>query len=311
MAELIRIQKLLSDWGIASRRKIEEFIAAGRVTINEQPLTEPGFKIDPNNLPIIKIDGKQIFKKRKSFSIYAFHKPVDVLTTLKDEFGRKTIKEFLPKGKRLYPVGRLDLKSSGILIITDDGELTNRLLHPSYKVEKEYVVRIFGSSLTGPEKENFRKGVKLDDGMTAPCKIFQKKDPQTYTIILKEGRKRQIRKMFEKLERKVELLHRIRFGPVYLGNMKPGELRPLTKRETADLMKAVQLQKDRRDLKPAKAGEAKKPLADKDKSAPKKNAPLKKPTSKGTTKSGKPGKSVKPDKNFKNKKTVKKKSHKS
>ncbi|GAB4282292.1 MAG: pseudouridine synthase [Candidatus Rifleibacteriota bacterium] len=242
MGELVRIQKLLANWGIASRRTIEAWIDSGKIAVDGKVITSQGLRVDPEKPPRISIDGKPISEPRKSeLRIYVFHKPENVVSTLKDEKGRKSIAHFLPKGKRLYPVGRLDMNSTGLLLITNDGELTNRLLHPSFKVEKEYIVKIHGSTLNRDEKAQFRQGIELEEGKTKPCKLIQHKNPQIFTVILKEGRKRQIRRMFESLGRKVVQLHRIRFGPVKLGNLKPGEMRPLSETEKKDLLKAAGL----------------------------------------------------------------------
>ncbi|MEW6708539.1 MAG: pseudouridine synthase [Candidatus Riflebacteria bacterium] len=242
MTEMVRIQKLLAGWGIASRRAIEEWINAGRIEIDGEKLCSQGFLIDPDNPPVIKIDGKLVKKPadRKS-AIYVLHKPANVVSTMSDELGRKSIKDILPPGRRLYPVGRLDMDSTGLLLVTDNGELTNRLLHPSFKVEKEYVVRIEGATLNREEKTRFRQGIELEEGKTAPCTLIQHRDPQLFTVILREGKKRQIKRMFEMLDRKVVQLHRIRFGPIRLGNLKPGQMRQLTAAESDELMKEAGL----------------------------------------------------------------------
>lgn len=238
MANLVRIQKLLAGWGLASRRTIETWIEQGRVAIDGKVVSSQGVQVDEDNPPAIKVDGKLVKKPKGGLTrIYVFHKPTDVVSTLKDDQGRRSISHYLPKGRRLYPVGRLDMNSTGLLLITDNGELTNRLLHPSFKVEKEYIVKIAGATLNREEKTRFTQGLELDDGKTAPCKLIQHKDPQLFTVILKEGRKRQIRRMFEKLDRKVIQLHRVRFGPIRLGNLKPGELRPLSNSEVKNIMK--------------------------------------------------------------------------
>lgn len=244
MAEPVRIQKLLANWGVASRRSVEKLIETGKVKVDGKILREQGLVIDPDNLPEICVDGKPISKpKVKDFSIFVFHKPAGVVSTLSDELDRKTIKDFLPKGKRLYPIGRLDYDSTGLLLITDHGELTHRLLHPSYKVEKEYIVKIDGSSLTRSEREQFRSGIFIEDGKTAPCQLRQLRNPQTYAVLIREGKKRQIRRMFEQLNRKVISLHRVRFGPVRIGDLRPGEIKLIQPREKAELLKAVGLKK--------------------------------------------------------------------
>lgn len=239
---MVRIQKLLASWGIASRRSIEKYIEEGRIAVNNEILSEKGFSIDENNIPTIKLDGKVITPPKKTeYTILVFNKPKLVITSLKDEQGRCSVSDYLPKDKRLYPVGRLDYDSTGLLLITDYGELTNRLLHPSYKVAKEYVVKIQGQLLTSDELKNFASGIELEDGMTAPCIIKPHKATNTYSVIIKEGRKRQVRRMFDYFGRKVINLHRIAFGPIKLGNLQSGKLRPVTQEERKALLKATNL----------------------------------------------------------------------
>jgi len=242
MSEPVRIQKLLAGWGIASRRGIERLIENGRIEIDGIRLTTQGFSIDPDQLPEIRIDGKVISPPTKQQpAIYIFHKPLGVVTTLKDERGRQTISDFLPTDRRLYPIGRLDRDSTGLLLITDYGELTNRLLHPSYKVEKEYLVKIDGEPLSPDEQKQFRQGVAIEEGITAPCRLRQLADPQCYSVIISEGKKRQVRRMFASFRRPVVSLHRIRFGPLQLGKLPPGELRLLTAEEKSALLQAAGL----------------------------------------------------------------------
>ncbi len=242
MGEPVRIQKLLATWGVASRRAIEKMIDEGKVKVDGRVVSEQGLLIDPDKLPQITVCGKIVTKPaNKGFSIYVFNKPEGIVTTLDDELGRKTIKDFLPPGKRLYPIGRLDCDSTGLLLVTDHGELTHRLLHPSFKVEKEYIVKIAGSTLTRLEREQFRSGVVLEDGKTAPCELRQLKNPQAYSVIIKEGKKRQIRRMFATIDRKVISLHRIRFGPIRIDDLRSGEIRLLSAKEKADLLKAAGL----------------------------------------------------------------------
>lgn len=242
MGEPVRIQKLLAGWGIASRRAIEKLIDEGAISVDGVVLSSQGLQIDPDNLPEIRVNGKPVIPPGQSeFSIYVFHKPEWVISTLKDELGRKSISDFLPPGKRLYPVGRLDFDSTGILLITDHGELTNRLLHPSFKVEKEYLVKITSPMLNQGEEEQFCSGLDLEDGRTAPCVLQKLRDANTYSVTIREGKKRQVRRMFEHLNRKVISLHRVRFGPLKLGSLKPGELRLLSGEEKAALLKAAGL----------------------------------------------------------------------
>lgn len=242
MSESIRIQKLLAGWGVASRRAVEKMIENGRIEVNGNKLTEQGFLVDPENPPTIAVDGKVLKKPaNEEFALYIFFKPLGVVTTMHDEGGRKTIRDFLPTGRRLYPIGRLDRDSTGLLLITNHGELTNRLLHPSYKVEKEYIAKTDGTPLTNSEQEHFTAGVEIEDGKTAPCKLQQLDEPLTYSVIIREGKKRQVRRMFASFGREVISLQRIRFGPIHLDNMQPGELRALTDKEKSALLRAAGL----------------------------------------------------------------------
>lgn len=239
---MVRIQKLLASWGIASRRSIEKFIQEGRIAVDGDVINEQGFIIDENNIPKITLDGKLLkAPSDKNYTVLAFHKPKLVITSLKDEHGRRSIADFLPKDKRLYPIGRLDYDSTGLLLVTDYGELTNRLLHPSFKVAKEYIVRISGEPLGEADLKSFAKGIELDDGMTAPAIIKALSADKCYSVIIKEGRKRQVRRMFEFFGRKVIRLHRITFGPIRLGNLEAGKLRQLTKEEYSALLSATGL----------------------------------------------------------------------
>lgn len=239
---MVRIQKLLSSWGIASRRTIEKLIDEGRIAVDGETIKEQGFLVDENNPPKITLDSKAIKPPQNTeYTILLFNKPKLVITSLKDERGRKTIADYLPKDKRLYPVGRLDYDSTGLLLVTDYGELTNRLLHPSYKVPKEYIVKIQGEMLNKLELKQFSEGIELEDGKTAPCIIKKLKSFNTYSVIIKEGRKRQVRRMFDYFNRKVENLNRVSFGPIKLGNLQSGKLREITNEEKQALLKAVRL----------------------------------------------------------------------
>lgn len=239
---MIRIHKLLADWGVDSRRAIEKLIAEGRITADGETVAL-GFSVDENDLPEIRINGKIIeAPKNTGNHIYIFNKPEYIVSTVKDELGRKCIADFIPKGMRLYPIGRLDADSTGLLLITDFGELTNRLLHPSYKVEKEYIATVTGKPLTAKEEADFAAGVNLDDGLTLPCKIKRvSRSESKYSVTIREGRNRQVKRMFEFFERKVITLHRVRFGPIVLSDLEEGEMRSLDKRETAALLRAVKL----------------------------------------------------------------------
>ncbi|MBP7633381.1 rRNA pseudouridine synthase [Candidatus Ozemobacteraceae bacterium] len=241
--EPVRLTKLLASWGIASRRAVEEWIEAGRIRLNGRVVDQQGTKADPD-VDTIEVDGRRVTPPAADRRCYlALHKPLGYVSTMSDEHGRKALPDLLPKQTpRLFPIGRLDLDSTGLLLMTDDGELANRLLHPRYKVEKGYRVEIRGTPLSAEEQRRFISGLELDDGLTAPCRLKQlDKRPGVYLVALREGRKRQIRRMFAALGREVTSLHRISFGPITLGTLEPGATRPLTDAETKALRQAAGL----------------------------------------------------------------------
>lgn len=224
-----RLQKILSEIGVTSRRKAEEMIADGRVTVNGNTATL-GMKADPF-LDYIKVDGKLvagpgISAPRKVY--YMFYKPRNVLTTLYDPQGRPTIKDYL-KGikQRVFPVGRLDFDSEGLLLLTNDGEFAHALIHPSKKIPKTYHVKVKGI-IEEDDIERLRQGIRLEDGMTRPAKVRRLKkgvNNSWVEITIYEGRKRQIRRMLEKVGHPVIRLIRVGIGPFKIGSLKPGEIR--------------------------------------------------------------------------------------
>ncbi|MFZ2960819.1 MAG: pseudouridine synthase [Candidatus Ozemobacteraceae bacterium] len=245
--EPVRLQKLLAGWGLASRRAIELWISEGRIKVDGELVQDLGRKVDPDAVRI-EVDGRLVTRpgvlETEGRLVVALHKPIGVVSTLADTHGRPTVRDLLmPKERRLFPIGRLDLDTSGLLLATDHGELANRLLHPRFKVDKEYDVHISGGLLSEPDRKIFANGMELDDGPTAPCKI-EVTGAGRYRVILREGRKRQIRRMFSLLFRRVLQLHRVRFGPVRIGALFPGECRTLTPREVEALFEAVGLSSD-------------------------------------------------------------------
>ncbi|CAJ1314508.1 pseudouridine synthase [Paenibacillus sp. PK4536] len=228
-----RLQKILAQAGIASRRKCEELIVAGKVTLNGEVVTELGTKADPTVDEII-VNGRSIAAEKKVYIM--FNKPKGVITSASDPEGRKIVGDYL-KGvrERVYPVGRLDYDSEGLLILTNDGELANRLTHPRHHVPKTYHVTVEGVP-HGTALEKFRQGIQLEDGMTQPAEadyydIDTEKKQATIRVTIHEGRNRQIRRMFEALSHKVVRLKRISFGELLIGNLKRGLYRHLTKEE--------------------------------------------------------------------------------
>ena len=238
-----RLQKILARAGFGSRRACEEFIRAGRVAVNGQ-VAQIGQKADPDG-DHITLDGKPVHVKHE-FTYVALHKPRGVLSDEGDGTGRvQTARELVGLPGHLYPIGRLDLRSEGLLLLTNDGELTHRLTHPRYEHEKEYHVQVEGY----PEEKTLRQwrhGVFLEGSKTAPAEVsilHQDKDRTWLRIVLREGRKRQIRRMGAMLGHPVHQLIRVRIGPVYLGDLKPGQWRHLTEQEVEQLRKLAQREK--------------------------------------------------------------------
>jgi 23S rRNA pseudouridine2605 synthase len=236
---LERLQKILSEYGIASRRKAEELIKEGRITVNGQ-IAQLGQKADPEK-DYIKVDGKLLIKPEPKV-YYAFYKPRKVITSLIDPQGRPTIKDFIKGIKfRVYPVGRLDFDSEGLLLLTNDGELAYHVMHPSSEIEKTYLVKVDG--IIDPETiEKLKKGIKIDGKLAIPVSVNlvrKLKANSWIKITLHEGRKRQIRKMLERVGHPVIRLIRIAIDGVKLEALKPGQYRSLTKEEIESLHKKV------------------------------------------------------------------------
>ncbi|MFQ5352533.1 MAG: pseudouridine synthase [Candidatus Binatia bacterium] len=242
----IRLQLIIARAGIASRRQAEQLIRNGEVSVNGRIITELGSRADPLR-DRIKVDGTLLSRAQRP-QYYALNKPVGVVTTMSDPQRRPCVGDLAGRfAGRLYPVGRLDFYSSGLLILTNDGELTERLTHPSYHVEKRYLVKV--SRIPGERAvARLRRGVRLEDGMTAPAHarvIRTTADKAWLDLRITEGRNRQVRRMCEKVGLRVEKLRRTAIGPLRLGKLAPGELRRLTADEVADLKYAVGLQAKR------------------------------------------------------------------
>lgn len=251
-----RLQKIIAAAGVASRRKAEELITGGLVSVNGQVVTELGTKADPEH-DHIRVNGKLLRGAERSVYLL-LHKPKGYVTTVRDPEGRPTIMDLLRRvGSRVYPVGRLDFASEGLLVLTNDGELAYRLMKAESHVPKVYLVKIAGRP-TPEELARLRAGVSisLEGGRrvrTAPAKISLVRDAPNpwYEITLTEGRNRQIRRMFEEVGHHVEKIKRVRFGPLEL-DVPPGEYRHLTSREVAQLRsRAAQQPPGRRPRKSA------------------------------------------------------------
>lgn len=235
MAE--RLNKVLAHAGVASRRGVEELILQERIVVNGEIVTDVGRKVDPM-VDDIRVDGEKVkFEQAQTHLYYALYKPRHVLTTVSDPFDRPTVMDFVGARTRMYPIGRLDGASEGLVILTNDGDLTNRLTHPRYEHEKEYRVKISGTP-TDTALKAWREGTYLDDGRTQPAKVTVDSSTGSGTwlrFVLKEGRNRQLRRMIELFNHIIHRLIRVRMGPVLVGTLTPGKWRPLTKEEIAAL----------------------------------------------------------------------------
>ena len=227
----MRINKFLSSLGIASRRAIDKYIEEGRIKVNGV-ITSTG--IDVTEDDEIYIDNKKIETKRIEEKVYfMLNKPLEVLSASSDDRGRKTVVDLIKTDKRIFPIGRLDYMTSGLILLTNDGELFNRLVHPKSEIYKKYYIKVFGE-VKKEEIEELKKGVLLEDGKTLPAKVsgikYDKNKTSMY-ISIREGRNRQIRRMIEKFGYKVLILRREKIGELSLGDLKEGKYRELTREE--------------------------------------------------------------------------------
>ncbi|MBX5436156.1 MAG: rRNA pseudouridine synthase [Alicyclobacillaceae bacterium] len=236
-----RLQKVLAQAGAASRRKCEELIRNGRVRVDGEVCTVLGTKVDPR-VQRIEVDGRPIVVEPKVCLM--LHKPTSYVTTVADPQGRRTVMEFVKEvTQRVYPVGRLDYATSGLLLFTNDGELTHRLLHPSREIDKVYRATVIGM----PDEETLARlaaGVDLEDGRTSPAHVQVLRldvKESVLELTIHEGRHHQVRRMLETVGHPVKRLKRVKFGPLELGDMRPGEWRWLTEAEWMQIYGAVQL----------------------------------------------------------------------
>ncbi len=240
--QLIRLQKVLATAGIGSRRACEQLIDEGRVEVNGKRVTEQGVRIDPRTA-VVRVDGERV-PTAPDTAVYAFNKPRGVISTMSDDEGRPCVGDWVAgRTERLFHVGRLDADTEGLLILTNDGELANRLGHPSHQVDKTYVATVRGQ-VTPQELRALRDGVELEDGF-AQCdsaRILQKQPDRTLIeLVIHEGRNRIIRRMLAEVGRPVTDLVRTRIGPVHLGQQRPGILRAITGPELHSLYTSVGL----------------------------------------------------------------------
>lgn len=235
-----RLQKYLARAGVASRRACEQLILQGRVTVNGSIVTVLGTKVEAGD--VVAVDGRPVaFREQPAY--YALNKPAGYVTTVSDPEGRPTIMHLIAVPQRVYPVGRLDADSEGLLLLTNDGTLAYHLTHPRYGVEKEYRVLVEGRP-SDDALDRLRRGVEVDGRKTAPAKVKRWKSQGKgvwLDITIHEGRKRQVRRMVESVGHRALRLVRVRVGPVRLGDLPPGKLRPLTAAEVEALRReAVQ-----------------------------------------------------------------------
>jgi pseudouridine synthase len=224
-----RLQKILAHWGVASRRACEEFMRAGRVTVNGIPAIQPGYNADPET-DDIRFDGKPLRQKPPERIVLALNKPAGYLSTCKTTKTKSpTVLDLVPDGTRLFPIGRLDRESSGLLLLTNDGELTNRILHPRFGFDREYIVHL-RESLTKDQMNRFRQGVRLEGRIAKPISL-KAKTRTSYIIVMGEGRKREIRRMLKLIGSEVIQLHRVRIGPLRIKSIPLGKWRRLSKEE--------------------------------------------------------------------------------
>lgn len=234
----MRLAKHLAHAGVASRRAAEQLVFAGRVTVDGEEVRDPAR--DVSGRERIEVDGERIGGTPSVRVVYALHKPHGVVSTAADTHGRPTVVDLVgaPGSRRLYPVGRLDADSTGLILLTDDGDLAHRLTHPKFEVPKTYRVTVGGPALREGALRRLRDGVTLEDGPTAPAEV-RRINSHELELTLREGRKRQVRRMCDLVGHPVRDLRRVRFGPLMLGTLREGQSRRLTPSEVDALRAAA------------------------------------------------------------------------
>jgi 23S rRNA pseudouridine2605 synthase len=231
----MRLAKYLAHSGVASRRASEQLVFGGRVTVAGEVVRDPARDVDGSEG--IEVDGRPAKAWKGERAVYLVNKPAGVVSTASDPQGRPTVVALVPSGRRLYPVGRLDADSTGLILLTDDGPLAHRLTHPSFEVPRVYRATVRRPPVRNQALQRLREGVELDDGVTAPARV-RRLAPDTVEITIHEGRKRQVRRMLDAVGHPVAALERIAFGPLGLRGLGPGEHRRLTAAEVERLRRA-------------------------------------------------------------------------
>ena len=231
----MRLAKHLAHAGVASRRAAEALVAEGRVTVDGDVVRDPAR--DVTGAETIARDGETLAAAPKRRAVYALHKPAGVVSTARDTHDRPTVVDLVPVAARLYPVGRLDADTTGLILLTDDGDLAHRLTHPRFEVSKTYVARVGGGPVSDRALRTLREGVELDDGRTAPAHVRRLRR-DVLEVRIHEGRKRQVRRMCEAVGHPVRSLRRVAFGPLALGDLPEGAHRRLSEAEVRRLREA-------------------------------------------------------------------------
>ena len=230
----MRLAKHLAHAGVASRRAAEQLVFGGRVTVAGEVVRDPAR--DVSEADDVRVDGRPV-TVRADHAVYLLNKPAGVVSTARDTHGRRTVVDLVPSERRLYPVGRLDAETTGLILLTDDGELAHRLTHPSFEVSRTYRATLRRGPVADAALRRLREGVELDDGRTAPARV-RRLGPDTIELVIHEGRKHQVRRMCEAVGHQVAALERIAFGPLRLGRLEPGAHRRLTPGEVERLRAA-------------------------------------------------------------------------
>jgi 23S rRNA pseudouridine2605 synthase len=232
----VRLGKYLAHAGVASRRAAEQLVFDGRVSVGGETVTDPARDVSDGDA--VAVDGERVSAGGHPRLVYLLHKPLGVVSTARDPQGRRTVVELVPSSERLYPVGRLDADTTGLILLTNDGELANRLTHPRYGVAKTYRVTVANPPVRAAALERLEDGVELEDGPAAGARV-RRLAADRFEITIREGRKRQVRRMTEAVGHRVRSLERVQLGPLRLGTLAPGAHRRLKGPEVEALRRAA------------------------------------------------------------------------